>query len=89
MDILQRVKSPILEGKEDIQSINEYLFACSQPIEDVVAAFKNGWDEAVLIFADSFDLQDMPTIVKQIEADFKQIESANVEPIEKGKAKKV
>ena len=85
LQILQEMDASILSGEESLKATVEYLFVVSQSIPELIKAStsKTSWKLGVMLFGDEINLEDFKEYEKHIEADFKRIESANVEPTEK------
>ena len=90
LKILQKVEAGVLEGKPEITSLLEYLFAVSASIPELLKASKNkeSWRLAVLIFGDDIDVSNIAEIDAFITADFEKIEAGGVQPVDDSEVKK-
>ena len=90
LQILQKVEAGVLDGKPEIQSMLEYLFAVTATIPELVKAAKDkeSWQIAVLTFGDTVDAANMGQIEEFITQDFERIEAASVQPVDDTETKK-
>lgn len=85
LQFLQKVDADLVQGKETAGSVIEYLYATTKSIPELIKATKSkdAWEMATMTFGDKLDLADFQEYQEFMEADFKRINSASVEPTEK------
>jgi hypothetical protein len=85
---LEKVKSPYYFGGDQLRGLLDFLFISSKETKDILKAFNDDWDEAIMNFAEEFTMDDPTKLGNIVNEQGDDAASAVVEVREKASDKK-
>jgi hypothetical protein len=86
--LLEKVKSPYYLGGDQVRGLLDFLFISSKETKDILKAFNDDWDVAIMDFAEEFTMEDLSELSKIVNDQGDDAAAAVVEVREKASDKK-